>query len=390
MIPDSPGVMAEFTEKSMSQSLMMAFVFQPEKKEKNILHENVLLAANCYVLANYDIAGLGNYNTDQIKADWDKQLLVDTSSFDLSNQISKYTKGWIEPFTELDQTVILLESICKQVFERAYGIGKCIKGMKGVPYNLIERYEKLTVIALFVFGGLKRMHDTYSKQYQNQKESKKGIVELKRLYTKIAEWGKTISELYCKTISPPCQIDVTKNRFDTIVIGRISKKVQLQPKTVFLSEVNNFFLQDQEYYQSLCHLSVYDLKESCDYSSHQIKAFDKTKLLVPTGTRCINNWCGQLTPLKQTVVVLKEHCERAKQECEDFSNHFLPSLKMEQGIKDNLGEEVDQIIHKAIPGVQRMAKTYLNHYSKKPKHPGLDDLHWCSLSLTWINRIVLK
>jgi hypothetical protein len=357
------------------------------KKDKNVLLDNAKLAANCMVLANYDTACLENYYTDQIKVDWKQRLLIDTSSFDITQVFSKYIGGWSEPYTDLDKTVELLKEVCEKIFKRAHGYGCYLSKLPNKPKDQVETYEKLTTIALFVFSGLVRMKNSYTKHYKSIGEQKKGYKELLELKTQVDTWGKSLSELFCSTIAPPCSLEYSHNNSLLAYIGLSDENSVYTHHAVDLDDVNIHLMRDQWYYESLCNLCHYDVKDSCDYRNNQIKAIEKTKLLVLTGTWSLNNWGGVLTPLNQTVVLLEQHCERAKKDCEEIFSYLAKSEATPADLKLQLVEEANYIIEHALPGIKRMANTYNKYYANDPKHPGLQALNNCVKGLWWMNHL---
>lgn len=371
-------------ERTLTGSVYSSFLQPQEAVQIHKLRRNAILAANCVVLANYNTAGVGNYYTDQIKVDWDRHLLVDTSSFDISNQFSKLSMGWVEPYTELHKTVIILNEVCQAVFQRAKGYGQCLSTMEEKPKNLIDRYKKLTAIALMVFHGLNRMMSTYTLHYNEQNQQKAGYPELKKLFGEVAEWGTELWAIYSKIMSGPCKLGFNEHSEPICTLStKVNHSNIVYEEVMTLQDINRYLILDQQYYESLHHLCIYDPQGTSDYTYHQIKACDKTVLLVLTGFWSTNNWLGDLTPLDRTVIVLKKHCERAKIECAEFFDYFAKADAVDAEFKAALQDDVDQIIGGVIPGIKRMAKTYQKKYGESSTHPGLQELRVCSQSLNW-------
>ncbi len=369
---------------SVSSSVL--FSFSENNLETNVLREKAILMANCFVLANYDINREESYQTDQIKVDWEKRLLVNTSSFDLSNHLSKYSKGWIEPLTDLDKTVIILRSICDKVFENANSLAQGLSEVEKKAGFLMEQLETLTVTAIFAFAGIMRMKATYSHRYAKMSEPYPPFVTLSNLSNEAQTRGKILIELFVKITGQNLRLKLAN---DSQSIEYIDKTTNTLEKTMSLKDINVHWISEQHYYESLFNLSSYNIQVTGSYKSHQVKAFEKTKLLALTSSWSVTNWVGSLTNLDKTVVILREHCNRARKQCERYSDVISKCFKPEDLFRNKTFKEVDAIIHHTFPGIRRMGTTYCSHYASNPNHPGLRELKECIDDLEWANKIKL-
>ena len=351
------------------------FSFVSQNESEPVLQRKAVLMSNCYTLANYDINREENYVTDQLKVDWERQLLVDSSSFDIANQISKFTNGLVTPLTNLDQTVIILSKVCKKVFDRAQYIFEILAERKvsSDDYLLVELKTRI-ITAIFVFAGLKRMKATYSHQYGRDYPPFSALVQLTE---KVDEFAKNLISLYWNQTTLNCQLSKDSKCIDLLNYNGSTVD------TISLKTMNAYWVNEQHFYESMHNLSKYDLQGTSSYSAHQVKAFDNTKLLVLTGSWSFQNWSGNLTSLDKTVAVLEAHCSRMRIECERFSNQILKITKPENNLRYELLEEVDALIHFTIPGIKRMVTTYTQYYASNPDHRGLSDLQNCNRNLAW-------
>lgn len=355
--------------------------FERDYNTEIALHEKAVLVANCMVLANYDKGKRETYLLDQIKADRKNQLLVDTSSLDLVNKVSQYSRGWMESLTNLEETAVILEKICGTVFENAQLLGNIIIDSAERSPLLLKPFEKAANTAIIVFAGLIRMKNTYEHQYANDQENE-GFRKLKQLEIGVTTWGNTIGEIY-KKVFPKCtdfQYSESEQCLHVIEDDEDGKML----KKLSLDLFNQSCVEDQQYYASLYNICCYDVQGTGDYAKHQLKVSENTKLIVPTQTIwSMNNLLGNLSTLDKTAAVIKEHMDRAKVWCETHFTFLSSTENLDKSYRDMIEREIRAITGRVLPGLRRMQLTYNQKYRKKPNHPGLKELDDYIHSLDW-------
>jgi hypothetical protein len=392
-------MMIQGTDTTDSDARLIESFFNQDAPQVNTLREKAVHLANCILLANYDTEKRETYALDQIKADWNIQLLVSTGTLDVFNKVKQYSAGLAQPLTDLYKTMEIIEKVCERVLFDAKMAAAVVENFCLNPLfshsefrqkkPIEQRFVSAATAAMFVFAGFIRMKNTYSHQYANNLKNV-GFQRLLALNLKVVEWGNEIKAIIIKSFTETKDIYYQegnhiihwtrwKNQGDRESSGTEDHFYQLD-------SFKKACREDQEYYESLYNLCSYDIQGTSDYAYHQLKVIENTNLIVHTKTTVwsMGSLLGSLPKLDATVNVMQQHLARAKLFCVE-NCELLKKFNLPAEHRRCIQNEIEDITGSVLQGLRRMEKTYNQKYSRKQDHPGLQELKALAADLQWAN-----